>query len=307
MVRYTHHVHVWKSVFERAGFTLADIPKQWEPFWSFWCDKVQPAVRKAIGRDDIYGLGVAMSPKAPDTRIGLGQFADALTRNWPEPWGGSLADDPAVQAILVEALRQYTTIHRKGCNPPDAVDWDNGGNNKAFLDQRVVMTINTTLSIPSAIRRERPADYLANVATVGWPSDAYGGVLHLEGGMQGGAVFAAGRHVETALEFVRFLVEDGWLGLWSQFAGDRYLPVLANLTDQPFWLDPSDPHRMSAVMQATSHPHVDFWGLPNAQGRFTAEYILTLSTAVHRVVADGLTPVQAADEAIARVKQLLSE
>ena len=39
----THHVHVWKSLLERAGFTLADIPKEWDAFWSFWCDQVQPA------------------------------------------------------------------------------------------------------------------------------------------------------------------------------------------------------------------------------------------------------------------------
>ena len=45
----TNHVHVWRSLLERAGFTLADIPKEWEAFWSFWCDKVQPAVRKATG------------------------------------------------------------------------------------------------------------------------------------------------------------------------------------------------------------------------------------------------------------------
>ena len=57
LVRYTHHVHVWRSLLERAGFTLADIPKEWGPFWSFWCDKVQPAVRKATGRDDIFGIG----------------------------------------------------------------------------------------------------------------------------------------------------------------------------------------------------------------------------------------------------------
>jgi len=52
------------TLLERAGFTLADIPKQWEPFWSFWCEKVQPAVRKAIGRDDIWGIGLAMSAAA---------------------------------------------------------------------------------------------------------------------------------------------------------------------------------------------------------------------------------------------------
>jgi multiple sugar transport system substrate-binding protein len=41
----SHHVHVWKSLLERAGLTLADIPKEWEAFWAFWCDQVQPAVR----------------------------------------------------------------------------------------------------------------------------------------------------------------------------------------------------------------------------------------------------------------------
>ena len=29
------------------------------------------------------------------------------------------------------------------------------------------------------------------------------------------------------------------------------LPPMPKLLDQPFWLDPSDPHRMAAVMQVT--------------------------------------------------------
>jgi multiple sugar transport system substrate-binding protein len=36
MARASNHIHVWKSLLERSGFTLADIPKQWEAFWSFW-------------------------------------------------------------------------------------------------------------------------------------------------------------------------------------------------------------------------------------------------------------------------------
>jgi multiple sugar transport system substrate-binding protein len=31
--------HVWKSLQEPTGFTLADVPKEWDPFWSFWHDK----------------------------------------------------------------------------------------------------------------------------------------------------------------------------------------------------------------------------------------------------------------------------
>ena len=65
MGRRSNHVHVWKSLLERAGFTLADIPKEWETFWSFWCDQVQPAVRRATGRDDIWGVGLPMWAAAP--------------------------------------------------------------------------------------------------------------------------------------------------------------------------------------------------------------------------------------------------
>src|SRR3954452_8734577 len=275
MVRDTYHVHVWKSLLERAGFTLADIPKEWGPFWDFWCDKVQPAVRKATGRDDIFGIGVPMASEATELITGLHQFANALTRDWPEPWGASLADDPATQATLVEALRQYTAIYKKGCTPPQSVAWTNHGNNEALLAQSVVMTINETLSIPNAIRRERPADYLVNVATIDWPANAYGEPLHLEGNMNVGAVFAAGRHVEAALEFVRFVVRAGWLGHLPSFSGDRYLPVMTTLTDQPFWLDPSDPHRMNAVMQVMTHPFNEgAWGLPNAQRFINDDYIL---------------------------------
>jgi multiple sugar transport system substrate-binding protein len=61
MGRTTYHIHVWKSLLEQAGFTLADIPKEWDAFWSFWCDRVQPAVRQATGRDGIWGVGLPMS------------------------------------------------------------------------------------------------------------------------------------------------------------------------------------------------------------------------------------------------------
>jgi multiple sugar transport system substrate-binding protein len=40
MGRTTNHIHVWKSLLEQAGFTLEDIPKEWDAFWSFWCDEV---------------------------------------------------------------------------------------------------------------------------------------------------------------------------------------------------------------------------------------------------------------------------
>ena len=37
-------------------------------------------------------------------------------------------------------MDSYTAIYLKGCTPPDAVGWDDHGNNQAFLAQTVVMT-----------------------------------------------------------------------------------------------------------------------------------------------------------------------
>jgi multiple sugar transport system substrate-binding protein len=67
MGRTTNHLHVWKSLLETAGYKLVDIPREWEAFWSFWCDEVQPAVRRATGRDDMWGIGFPMSGQAFDT------------------------------------------------------------------------------------------------------------------------------------------------------------------------------------------------------------------------------------------------
>jgi multiple sugar transport system substrate-binding protein len=95
MGRYTNHVHVWKNLLERAGFTLADIPKEWEAFWSFWCDKVQPAVRKALGRDDIYGLGLDMSAEpGSDTEENFLQFTHAYEAEYVTRDGRLVVDQP---------------------------------------------------------------------------------------------------------------------------------------------------------------------------------------------------------------------
>ena len=44
---------------DQAGFKESDIPTKWKDYWSFWCDKVQPAIRKATGQR-IYGVGQPM-------------------------------------------------------------------------------------------------------------------------------------------------------------------------------------------------------------------------------------------------------
>jgi multiple sugar transport system substrate-binding protein len=306
MGRTTHHVHVWKSLLKQAGFTVEDIPKEWDSFWSFWCDQVQPALRKALGRDDIWGVGLSMGV-GTDTQNGFFQFLTANKGEYVTRDGRLVIDDPEIRQKLIKTIDSYTAFYRKGCTPPDAVDWSTGDrNNKAFLAKTVVMTANESLSIPNALKHERPDDYYKDAATVEWPLGRHGEPLPIMGDIIPAVVFKDGQHSANAEAFVRFLVGEGWLAHYLDFAGERMLPPMQKLLDQPFWLDPSDPHRMAAVMQIASHSME--YDLTRALGdprhdRIWQEW--TWANAVHRVAADGISPEQAVDEAIGRIKQIL--
>ena len=121
-------------------------------------------------------------------------------------------------------------------------------------------------------------------------------------------VFKDAENVATAKEFVRFLVGEGWLAHYLDFSGERFIPPMQKLLDQPFWLDPSDPHRMAAVMQVSSRPLAHNYAAVSGDWRHDlVEQENVWGKAIHRVAAEGISPEQAVDEAIARIKQILAE
>jgi multiple sugar transport system substrate-binding protein len=309
--RMINHVHVWKSLLERAGLSLDEIPKTWEGFWSFWCDQAQPAVRKALGRDDIWGVGLSMSVEAYDTTVEFFQFVAAYDANYVTRDGRLVIDEPEIRQKLIRAIDDYTAIYRKGCTPPDSVSWASGAyNNQKFFAQTIVMTPNASLSIPNALKREHPDDYYRNTVTIEWPFGSQGEAFPIAGVVVPAVVFRGGRNVTTAKEFVRFLVAEGWLAHYLDFSAERFLPAMSALINQPFWLDPSDPHRMASVMQMSSRSLA--YGLAYAEisgdwrhQRINEERVW--AKAIHRVAAENVSPEQAVDEAIARIKQILAE
>jgi multiple sugar transport system substrate-binding protein len=303
-----NHVHVWKSLLQQAGFTPADIPREWGAFWSFWCDQVQPAVRRATGRDDIWGVGLPMSLQGDDTLSEFRQFVIALGANYVTRDGKLVIDDPEVRLKLIEAIDNYTAIYRHGCTPPSSVAWRNIDNNKAFLAQTVVMTANPTLSIPNALKRDRPDDYYKNTATIEWPLGLNGEPVPIVVDVVSAVVLKGGSNVANAQDFVHFLVAEGWLAHYLDFSAERLLPPMSKLLDAPFWLDPSDPHRMASVMQVTARPKGQEDAVASGDWRYIrVDQEQVWAKAIHRVAAENISPEQAVDEAIARIKQILAE
>jgi multiple sugar transport system substrate-binding protein len=304
----TSHVHVWKRLLEPAGFTLEDIPREWQKFWSFWCDEVQPAVRQATGRDDIWGIGLPMSMNTYDTTDQFTQFVTAYDAHYVTRDGRLVIDDPEVRQRLIEAIESYTAIHRKRCTPPGSTSWGDIDNNEQFLAQSVVMTANLTLSIPNALKREHPGDYHDNVATIEWPLNVRGETFPIAGEVFLAMAFEEGGNAATVKQFVRFLVEEGWLMHYLNFSGERFLPPIPKLLDQPFWLDPTDRHRMAAAIQVSERGLTHNYAAASGEWRHDlVEQERVWAKAIHRVAAEGISPEQAVDEAIARIKEILGE
>lgn len=303
--QFGHYVHVWRSLLDQAGISVEDVPQDWDAFWAFWCDTVQPAVREATGRDDFYGIGLPMSADASDTVTGLDQFRNAYQVSYLSPDGEPMLDDPAVREEIAKILADYTAVWSKGCTPPDAVEWTNIDNNKNFHDQRVAMTINSTLSITNALRAERPDDYYENTTTIPWPNGPGGEPYGIETGFIRVLVFKDADNVAAAKDFLRYLLSEGRLGAYLEASLGRGLPTMPALLETPYWQDPKDPHRTAAVSQlgqpvAPSYPNLNWkYGQVDEQAIW--------EKAVNRIAADGLTPEQAADEAIAQIKQILAE
>jgi len=102
----TMHIEYWIDMLEAAGFKETDIPTSWKEYWAFWCDKVQPAHRKASGSRS-YGIGQPMGVDSSDSFYSFLTFADAYNVKLVDDDGKLLVDDPTVKAGLVDA--EWTT------------------------------------------------------------------------------------------------------------------------------------------------------------------------------------------------------
>jgi multiple sugar transport system substrate-binding protein len=140
------HVQIWQDMLEQAGFKPEDIPTKWEDYWSFWCDKVQPAIRKATGQR-IYAVGQPMGVESTDSFQSFYTFMDAYKVKLVDNDGKLLVDDPKVRENLTKALKDYTDTYVKGCTPPSSTTWKDPDNNVAFHNRTIVMTHNFTISI----------------------------------------------------------------------------------------------------------------------------------------------------------------
>jgi multiple sugar transport system substrate-binding protein len=303
----TVHIHVWQSLLDQAGIPPSAIPGEWDAFWDFWCDQVQPAVRRLPGHEKAYGVGLTLSTSSQSDALNqIVMFLLAHDAYFMSPDGRLLFDEPGMRGRIVKALESFTAPAKKGCVPPGAMNWTDTDNNANFLNQTVVMVANASLSIPASQRETNPENYYKNIATIPWPKAVDGGPLTQLGGSIYALSFTASPNPEGAKAFLRYLLQPEQLGPYLEATQGRFFPPMPRLLERPFWQSSSDPHVAALARQLAGSekrfvPSAYNWKYQKAE----AERVWP--KAVARIVIDGWSAEAAIDEAIARSKQIMSE
>ena len=307
------HITYWKDMLEEAGFKEADIPKGWDGYWDFWCDKVQGALRKQGKR--IYGIGHPMGIAASDTFYSFLTFANAFDAKVVDESGKVVLDDPKNKAAMVKAVEAYSNIFQRGCTPPSSVNWLDPDNNVAFHNRTTVATHNATISIAgkhmddmnnAALTAEQRAqakkNYEDNIRTAEFPTKPDGSKMTNLAAVKTAVIFSDAKNKKRAKEFMAFFMKDENLRPFVEGSAGRWVPTTLKGIEAPFWSDGKDPHR-AVVYKQYKDGTVPFQFVYNYN--FTtvnAENVW--AKAVNRVVQDKIAPEKAVEEMIVRIKQI---
>jgi len=312
MKQQTMHIEVWSDMLAKAGFKVSDLPTKWSDYWNFWCDKVQPAYRKASG-ERAFAIGMPMGVDSSDAFYSFLTFMDAYNVKLVDDNGKLLVDDPKVRTGLINAMRDYTMPATKNCTPPSSTSWKDPDNNVAFHNKTTLMTHNATISIAAkwlddanneTLKPEQRAaakkNYDEVIYTLGFPNKPDGSKMTYRTAVKLGVVFEQSKNKKLAKEFVSFVMQEENLKPYVEGSLGRWFPVTKEGQASPFWK--ADKHRQS-VFNQYANGTVTF--------EFTKNYKFTVvnnenvwAKAMSRVVNDKIPVEKAVDEMIARIKAI---
>jgi multiple sugar transport system substrate-binding protein len=289
----------WRPMIQEAGFADKDIPKTQDAYFDFF-QTVQDKLRSKGKR--IYGLGYSMAAKEGDANNLFHSFLIAYGgAGIVSPEGQLNVDDPAVRKAAATAVERLSTAYKRGYVPPSAINWGDVDNNNAFFSRQIVMTPNATMSIAAA-QKDKQDQYVKEIITHGVPLGNDGKPVPTVLGITPIFIPKGAKNIDAAKDFIRFMIQPAVLNAYLKESIGRWTPVMPSIIrDDPYWLDPSDPHIPVATRQGVDLPTMPAWQIYNpAYAQVLSEQIWPIAEAA--VTQKGATPEQAVDEAMKRIK-----
>ncbi|RCJ19719.1 ABC transporter substrate-binding protein [Nostoc minutum NIES-26] len=297
------HIFYWRDLLQLAGKSDKNIPKTWDAFWELW-KQVQNILRTQ-NHQKIYGLGLPTSVEAGDTYQIFEQILEAYSVELLDSKDRLRVDDPKVRQGIIDSLDWYTKFYQQGYVPPDAVKWLNPDNNRQLLNRFVVMTPNSSHSIPAAVRSDLDI-YYHKLGTIEFPHKPNGQPMRHLVIVRQAVIFAESQNQKLAKDFLTYLSKPEVIGDYLKAAGGRNLPVLKPVWQDPFWTNPNDPHISAAARTILEGQTRLYYSSQNPAYSIVLDENVW-GKALTRIVLDRITPEQAADEAIARIQQIFAQ
>ena len=306
----TMHIQYWADMLADAGFKDTDIPTTWKEYWSFWCDKVQPASRQKTGQRT-FGIGQPMGVDSTDSFFSFLTFMDAYNIKLVNDSGKLLVDDLDVRKGLIAAVSDYTAVYAKGCTPPSSTSWKDPDNNVAFHNRTTVMTHNATISIAAkwlddmnnstlteAQRATAKKNYTELIKTAGFPNKPDGSKMTYRAAIKTGVIFKDSKNKARAKEFLSFILQEENLTPYVEGSLGRWFPVTKTGQQSKFWKE--DVHRKAVYDQFMAG---------TSTFEFTKNFRFTQlnnenvwAKAMNRVLNEKVPVEKAVDEMIDRIK-----
>ena len=297
--------HIWKSLVEKGGQKISDLPKTWDAFMDFF-KPVQDGLRKQ-GVRNVYALGYQITANGVDPINTFNAWMIANGGlNLVTADGKLHTDDPAVKQACVKALVSLATPFKQGYVPPCCVNWNDADDNNAFHSKLMVMDFDGTISTEVALLSMGRKDDFEDVLTHGLPLSNDGKELPSQVALFGPVIPKGAKNVEVGKEFIKYMIQPkvlndylkGGLGRWA-------LPIPEMVKSDPFWLK-DDPHRSAYIEQSVIKPTVPIYEAYNpAIAQVGSEHVFM--TAIFDYLNNGIAPEPAIDKAFKRAEEIFAK
>jgi multiple sugar transport system substrate-binding protein len=294
--------HIWKSLVEKSGHKIADIPKTWDAFWEFF-RPVQDGLRKA-GMRTVYASGLQLTATGVDPVNTFNSWMIAYGgRGFITPDGQLHTKDPEVREAAIKAATKMADAYTKGYVPPVVVNWNDADDNNAMHSKLCVMDFDGTISTEVAMYHDK--ERYDDMLTTGLPLGNDGKPLPAQVFSFGVVVPKGAKNPTVAKEFMKYWAQPKVLNQYLKAGLGRWAPPMPSIADDPFWLK-EDPHRTAYTTETLFGPTMPVYEAYNpGMARVDAENTMML-TAIN-VMKNGMTPQAAVDAAFKRVETILAK
>ncbi|HTW52818.1 MAG TPA: ABC transporter substrate-binding protein [Stellaceae bacterium] len=294
--------HIWKSLVEKTGHKISDIPNTWDARWDFF-KGVQKKLR-AQGERNVYGLGLQVTTAGVDPNNTFHYFVAAYGGKDIVTKDGKLhSESPAVRQAVIKALTYPTTAFKEGYVPSAALNWNDADDNNAFHSKLIVADIDGTISTEVALFKNKQ-DY-DDIVTMGMPLGSDGKPFPSQLTVVNTIVPKGAKNVDVAKEFLKYFIQPKVNNEYLKVGLGRNIPVMPSIVKNDSWWF-ADPHRKAYTTQGVLDETIPaYWAYNPAYAEVQNTHVWPIAWA--DIIQNGMTPEAAADKAFKQAEAIFAK